>query len=207
MAAKLSKTIGSRSDACAPPRKRRSLEWVREVLGRQIRLELGRKQLPLRTAGEKKRDDKRDTKREDDEAVTMSLVMQQIAEIGARLLIHDPSTQPVRHLFILHDELRRGGWQQVEKLPPKVIDRALTEAEIIEDSEPSPLMTTIVSELRELKAAADAQAAREAAEADWEVPQMPEVSDTNFDDYEMTERSWAGTIPAGLEIPARDTTM
>jgi len=207
MAAKLSKTIGSRSDACAPPRKRRSLEWVREVLGRQIRLELGRKQLPQRTAGEKKRDDKRDTKREDDEAVTMSLVMQQIAEIGARLLIHDPSTQPVRHLFILHDELRRGGWQQVEKLPPKVIDRALTEAEIIEDSEPSPLMTTIVSELRELKAAADAQAAREAAEADWEVPQMPEVSDTNFDDYEMTERSWAGTIPAGLEIPARDTTM
>jgi hypothetical protein len=207
MAAKLSKTIGSRSDACAPPRKRRSLEWVREVLGRQIRLELGRKQLPQRTAGEKKRDDKRDTKREDDEAVTMSLVMQQIAEIGARLLIHDPSTQPVRHLFILHDELRRGGWQQVEKLPPKVIDRALTEAEIIEDSEPSPLMTTIVSELRELKAAADAQTAREAAEADWEVPQMPEVSDTNFDDYEMTERSWAGTIPAGLEIPARDTTM
>jgi hypothetical protein len=207
MAAKLSKTIGSRSDACAPPRKRRSLEWVREVLGRQIRLELGRKQLPQRTAGEKKRDDKRDTKREDDEAVTMSLVMQQIAEIGARLLIHDPSTQPVRHLFILHDELRRGGWQQVEKLPPKVIDRALTEAEILEDSEPSPLLTTIVSELRELKAAADAQAAREAAEADWEVPQMPEVSDTNFDDYEMTERSWAGTIPAGLEIPARDTTM
>ena len=207
MAAKLSKTIGSRSDACAPPRKRRSLEWVREVLGRQIRLELGRKQLPQRTAGEKKRDDKRDTKREDDEAVTMSLVMQQIAEIGARLLIHDPSTQPVRHLFILHDELRRGGWQQVEKLPPKVIDRALTEAEILEDSEPSPLLTTIVSELRELKAAADAQTAREAAEADWEVPQMPEVSDTNFDDYEMTERSWAGTIPAGLEIPARDTTM
>ena len=207
MAAKLSKTIGSRSDACAPPRKRRSLEWVREVLGRQIRLELGRKQLPQRTAGEKKRDDKRDTKREDDEAVTMSLVMQQIAEIGARLLIHDPSTQPVRHLFILHDELRRGGWQQVEKLPPKVVERALTEAEILEDSEPSPLLTTIVSELRELKAAADAQAAREAAEADWEVPQMPEVSDTNFDDYEMTERSWAGTIPAGLEIPARDTTM
>jgi len=154
MAAKLSKTIGSRSDACAPPRKRRSLEWVREVLGRQIRLELGRKQLPQRTAGEKKRDDKRDTKREDDEAVTLSLVMQQIAEIGARLLIHDPSTQPVRHLFILHDELRRGGWQQVEKLPPKVIDRALTEAEILEDSEPSPLLTTIVSELRELKAAA-----------------------------------------------------
>jgi hypothetical protein len=203
MAAKLSKTIGSRTDAGAPPPKRRSLEWVREVLGRQIRLEVGRKQQPQRTAGEKKREDKR----EDDEAVAMSLVMQQCAEIGARLLIHDPATQPVRHLFILHDELRKGGWQQVEKLPPKVIDRALTEAEILEDSEPSPLLTTILSELRELKAAAEAQAAREAAEGDWGVPQMPEVSDTNFDDYEMTERSWAGTVPAGLDIPVRDTTM
>ena len=204
MAAKPSKSIGSRPEAGTPPPKRRSLEWVREVLGRQIRLEVGRKQPPARAAaGEKKREDKREV----DEAVPMSLVMQQCAEIGARLLIHDPATQPVRHLFILHDELRNGGWERVEKLPLKVIDRALTEAEILEDSEPSPLLTTIVSELRELKAAADAQAAREAAEADWEVPQMPEVSDTNFDDYEMTERSWAGTIPAGLEIPARDTTM
>ena len=211
MAAKLSKTIGSRTEAAAPPRKRRSLDWVREVLGRQIRLELGRKQPPQRAAIEKKREpqreDKREPQREEAEAVTMSLVMQQIAEIGARLLTHDPATQPVRHLFMLHDELRKGGWQQVEKLPPKVIERALTEAEILEDLEPSPLLATVVAELRELKAAADAQAAREAAEGDWEVPQMPEVSDTNFDDYEMTERSWAGTIPAGLEIPARDTTM
>ena len=135
--------------------------------------------------------------------------MQQCAEIGARLLIHDPTTQPVRHLFILHDELRNGGWEKVETLPLKVIDRALTEAEILDDAEPSPILTTIVEELREQKAAAEARAAREAAEAeaDWEIPKIPEVSDTNFDEYELMERSWAGTIPAGLELPTRDTTM
>jgi len=137
----------------------------------------------------------------------MSLVMQQCAEIGARLLIHDPATQPVRHLFILHDELRNGGWERVEKLPMKVIDRALTEAEILDCSEPSPLLTTIVAELREQKAAAEARAAREAAEGDWEVPKVPEVSDSDFAEWELMERSWAGTIPAGLEIPVRDTTM
>jgi hypothetical protein len=203
MAAKPSKSIGSRSDAGAPP-KRRSLEWVREVLGRQIRLEVGRKQQPQRAvAGEKKREDKR----EDDEAVPMSLVMQQCAELGARLLIHDPATQPVRHLFILHDELRNGGWDRVEKLPIKVIDRALTEAEILDCSEPSPLLTTIVAELREQKAAAEARAAREAAEGDWEVPKVPEVSDSDFAEWEEMERSWAGTVPAGLDIPVRDTTM
>ena len=197
MAAKTSKSE-SRADPDAPPPKRRSLEWVRELLGRQIRLEVGRKQQPKRAASEK---------HDDAEPAAMPLVMQQCAEIGARLLIHDPATQPVRHLFILHDELRAGGWERVEKLPLKVIDRALTEAEILDCSEPSPLLTTIVAELREHKAAGEARAAREAAEGDWEVPQMPEVSDTNFDEYELMERSWAGTIPAGLEIPVRDTTM
>ena len=52
-----------------------------------------------------------------------------------------------------------------------------------------------------------ARAARELAEAEWEVPQIPEVSDTNFDEYELMERSWAGTIPAGLEIPGRNSRM
>ena len=198
MAAKPSKSIESRADAGAPAPKRRSLEWVREVLGRQIRLEIGRKQQPQRTAEEKKRDE---------EPVPLSLVMQQCAEIGARLLIHDPATQPVRHLFILHDELRNGGWERVEKLPLKVIERALTEAEILDGSEPSPLLTTIVAELRELKTAAEERAAREAAEGDWEVPKVPEVSDSDFAEWEEMERSWAGTVPAGLDIPVRDTTM
>lgn len=203
MSAKSPKFMESRAEpterGTAPPAKRRSLEWVRDVLGRQIRLERDRKQ--KRVAGP-------DAKRAATESETaLSLLMQQCAEIGARLLIHDPATQPVRHLFILHDELRNGGWERVEALPLKIIDRALTEAEILDCAEPSPLLTTIVEELRGQKAAAEARAAREAAEAEWEVPQVPEVSDTNFDEYELMERSWAGTIPAGLEIPARDTTM
>ena len=110
-------------------------------------------------------------------------------------------------LYILHDELQSGGWAKVEALPLKVLDRALTEAEILDCAEPSPMRTTIIADLREQKAAAEARAAREAAEAEWEIPQVPEVSDTNFDEYELMERSWAGTIPAGLEIPARDTTL
>jgi hypothetical protein len=182
----------------AAPVKRRSLEWVRDVLGRQIRLERDRRT---------KRASADDARRGDESEDKLSLLMQQCAEIGARLLIHDPATQPVRHLFILHDELRNGGWEKVAALPLKIIDRALTEAEILDCAEPSPLLTTIVAELRELKGLAEAREAREAAEAEWEVPKVPEVSDTNFDEYELMERSWAGTIPAGLEIPARDTTM
>jgi len=181
----------------APPTKRRSLDWVREVLGRQIRLEQGRKHDNAAPAG--------NAGAEADKP--LSLHMQQCAELGARLLIHDPATQPVRHLFILHDELRSGGWEKVQQLPLKIIDRALTEAEILDCAEPSPMLTTVIEALREQKAGAEMRAAIEAAEAEWETPQVPEVSDTNFDEYELMERSWAGTIPAGLELPNRDTTM
>ena len=98
-----------------------------------------------------------------------------------------------------------------DALEDRVRDIALsapdTRTIILDCAEPSPLLTTIVAELREQKASAEAREAREAAEAEWEIPKVPEVSDTNFDEYELMERSWAGTIPAGLEIPARDTTM
>ena len=35
------------------------------------------------------------------------------------------------------------------------------------------------------------------------IRRVPEVSDTNFDEYELMERSWAGTVPSGLVLSAR----
>ena len=182
--------------APAAAAKRGSLRWVRDVLGRSIKLE--QRKNPLEAA-------RVDPRGEADEP--MSLLMQQRAELGARLLVHDPATQIVRNLFIVHDELRANGWTGVDNLPIKVISRAFTEAQILAVDEPSDVLTTIVDKLREVKAAAEARAAREALEADWEVPQMPEVSDTNFDEYELMERSWAGTVPAGLDIPRSNSRM
>ena len=137
----------------------------------------------------------------------MSLLMQQRAELGARLLVHDPATQIVRNLFIVHDELRANGWPGVETLPLKVVSRGLGEAEILAVDEPSEAAGDDRRDAARIKAAADARAAREALDADWEVPQVPEVSDTNFDEYELMERSWAGTVPAGLDIPRGNSRM
>lgn len=206
MSAKPPKRLPSRDDVdmrktdAAPPAKRRSLGWVRAVPGHSIKVEQRNKQLHVAPVDPKR-------EREPDSEKGMSLLQQQRAELGARLLVHDPATQPVRHLFIVHDELRSGGWEKIEILPLKVIDRALTEAEILGSDEPSPVMTTIIAELRDQKASAETRAAQEAADDDWERPLVPEVFDTNFDEYELMERSWAGTIPAGLELPSRDTTM
>ena len=182
--------------APAAPAKRGSLRWVRDVLGRSIRLEQRKNQLHVALV------DPRGPTEE-----PMSLLMQQRAELGARLLIHDPATQIVGNLFIVHDELRANGWPGVENLPLKVISRGLSEAEILAVDEPSEVLTTIIEKLREVKVAADARAAQEALEADWEVPQLAEVSDTNFDEYELIERSWAGTVPAGLDIPRTNSRM
>ena len=183
--------------APAAPAKRGSLRWVRDVLGRSIRLEQRKNQLHVAL--------RRPARREPEEP--MSPLMQQRAELGARLLVHDPATQIVRNLFIVHDELRANGWPGVETLPLKVISRSLGEAEILAVDEPSEVLATIVATLRDIKTAADARAAREALDADWEVPQMPEVSDTNFDEYELMERSWAGTVPAGLDLPRGNSRM
>ena len=182
--------------APAAAAKRGSLRWVRDVLGRSIRLEQRKNQLHVALV---------DPRGEAEEP--MSLLMQQRAELGARLLVHDPATQIVRNLFIVHDELRANGWTGVETLPVKVISRSLSEAEILAVDEPSEVLTTIIEKLREVKVAADARAAQEALEADWEVPQLAEVSDTNFDEYELIERSWAGTVPAGLDIPRTNSRM
>ena len=182
--------------APAAAAKRGSLRWVRDVLGRSLRLEQRKNQLHVALV------DPRAAAEE-----PMSPLMQQRAELGARLLVHDPATQIVRNLFIVHDELRANGWPGVETLPLKVISGSVGEAEILAVDEPSELWATIVAQLRDIKTAADVRAAREALDADWEVPQMPEVSDTNFDEYELMERSWAGTVPAGLDLPRGNSRM
>jgi hypothetical protein len=198
MSAKPSPRLTSDSDRSAAPAKRGSLRWVREVLGRSLRLEQTRQTTQPSSADPRTQS-------------PPTLVIQQRAELGARLLVHDPATQVVRHLFLVHDELRAGGWAAVEALPTALVGRAAAEAELLAIDEPSHLLGTIIDALRAIELAARVRAeraernAREALEAQWDLPKVPEVSDTNFDEYELMERSWAGTVPAGLREASHDT--
>jgi hypothetical protein len=180
--------------AAAPPVKRGSLRWVRDVLSRSLRLQQGRKPAPAADAGSAP-DAMRDA--------SLSLLMRQRAERGARLLVHDPTTQVVGHMFLVHDELQTNGWPGVDALPANALERALAEAEILQADEPSTLLATIIDRLREAKGAVVARALEQALEREFETMKGPEVSDTNFDEFELMERSWAGTVPNGLELPSR----
>ena len=183
-----------RGSAAAPPVKRGSLRWVRDVLSRSLRLQQGRKPAPATQAGAAP-DVMRDS--------PLSLLMRQRAELGARLLVHDPMTHVVGHLFLVHDQLQTNGWPGVDALPAKALERALFEAEILQADEPSTLLATIIDRLREAKGAVVARALEQALEREFETMKGPEVSDTNFDEFELMERSWAGTVPNGLELPSR----
>lgn len=185
--------------APAAKEKRGSLRWVRDVLGRSIRLEQRRN--PLQAASV-------DPKRGLPAQQPSTLLMQQRAELGARLLVHDPATQTVRNLFALYDELDSRGWAGIAALPLTVMSRGLAEAEMLATDEPSSVLNTIIEGLRELTVAAERRAthrAHEALEREWEKPaRAPEISETNYDEYELTERSWVGTVPAGLKASGRD---
>jgi len=176
----------------------RSLRWVKEVLSRSITLEHRRNH--GKSAGDKGRGEPTDP--------AAKLLIEQRADLGARLLVHDPATQLVRNLFVIHDELGTRGWAGVEALPLIVVGRALTEAELLGLQEPSPVLTTIIEQLRAIKAAADARAAKklqESLERQWEreQPATPEVSETDFDEFELMERSWVGTVPDGFALAER----
>ena len=169
------------------------LRWMREVLGRSP----GREQAtaPAGTGA--------DSRRRAGAEPPLSAVMQQCAELGSRLLVHDPATQAVRNLVIVHDELRSIGWAGVEALPIKVVGRALSEAEMLARDEPSEVLATVIDTLRALHVIAEGNAAHEALERELERAGTPEVSETNYDEYELMERSWMGTVPSGLRAPGQ----
>jgi hypothetical protein len=181
-------------NAAAQPARRGSLRWLIRLVGGLWQRR--RANEPVAAA----RIDPACEAREED---IVPLLTQQCTELRARLLVHEPGTHVIRNLHAVHDELRANGWAAVEALPVKILARALTEAEIMSVEESSHVLDTILLELRRLKAAAETRAELEAHDREWETIQVPEVMDSDFGEFELAERSWAGTVPNGLEIPAR----
>ena len=130
-------------------------------------------------------------------------------ELRARLLVHDPATQAVRHLYLVYKQLREGGWAGVAALEGVVVRRSLAEAEMLQGDDPSPLLGQVVERLRaisamtEVLAEAEAEAAAKPVDSSesWAATAIPDVSETSYDEYEQMERSWIGTVPSAGPRP------
>ena len=128
-------------------------------------------------------------------------------ELRVRLFDLDgdqPAAHAMRHLILVHDELGRHGWNGVEALPARVLGKALVQAEMLASREPSAPLVHVVERLALLKIGAEAREGLPVPEPELSQPaRLVEVSETNYDEYELMERSWAGTVPAGLQCPDR----
>ena len=180
-----------------PPRRPRYLfHWLRRTGASLASLRRGRRRLP----------DGRDTR-----AGTLSVSPSGVAaspneesaqrdELLSRLIVHDQALHIVRHLFVVHDAVRRDGWGAVDARPANVLGRALFEAELLAAEDPSPLFASVVERIgrgHESARVREELAAFDTA-GDWAAPPVAEVADSDFAEFELIERSWAGTVPAGF---------
>ncbi|HZV94132.1 MAG TPA: hypothetical protein VFF72_13010 [Caldimonas sp.] len=173
------------------------LRWARSLLTRSVGLEKRGKQLHVVLV-------ERD--RGPGARPSASPLQQMRDELQARLLVHDPSTQAIRNLYVVYKELSGDGWPAVEMLPHGLTQLAQVEAEILQTQEPSPVLAGIIERLVAVNAATAQRIELEAevpvlddeATEHWAVTDIPEVSEASHEEYERMERSWIGTVPAEL---------
>ncbi len=127
-------------------------------------------------------------------------------ELSTRMLAHGPdyAAKAMRHLVLLHDVLRRSGWQGVAALPSPVLGEALAQAEMLASDEPSPPLDTIIEGLIPLHSAAVLRDESDSRLHDFRVGENLEVTESNFAEFDDLERSWAGTTPSRLMTRERD---
>jgi len=128
------------------------------------------------------------------------------AELRQQLLIqeHSEAAHLMRHLAFVHDELGRRGWPGVAALPGQILGKALVQAEMLANEEPSPSLQMIIDRLRLLQVEAARRDERALLLAQLETRPEVEVSEATHEEYEELERSWVGTMPSGLRLAIRD---
>jgi hypothetical protein len=178
----------------APDAPANSLRKLKGMLNRPIRLERREGRLEVVLA-------ERRRARPADEKPSIALLC---AELSARLLAHEANeaAQTMRHLILVHDALERKGWPGIEAMSSLVLVKAIEQALLLAQEEPSPHMDMLVEGMRPLLAAAMLREQREARLHEMRLGDNVEVSESDYADFEDAEQDWAeGTVPLGLLPP------
>lgn len=199
----------------APRKERRAsrrlgpLGWIKSLLARPMRLERSGKLFKLVLV------DRRRLRADGGQTLT-----QMRDELRDRLLLQDDgrTTDVLRHLVFVHHELGRRGWRGVQALPAPVLSKALIQAQMVVDPEPTPALTAFIEKLRLAQVSAEvrdhrgepgpvakpvppvAPAPTAAPVAAALAPTQMEVSEATQEEFDAMERSWVGEFPAGLSL-------
>jgi hypothetical protein len=169
------------------------MRWMKAVLGSGKGRERERNQPPVERAERRRAPDPA--------AAALAALADLRTELRARIVKHTDERAPHawRHLVLVHDELGRGGWPRVEKLPARVLGMALVQADMIGSDDPSLRVAAFVERLRRCETAARARdgaapppSAKPVLFADSKV----EVSLGSHEEFEVLQRSWIGTVPS-----------
>ena len=172
-----------------------ALGWLRKALGAHLGLERRGRRLHIVLHERRKAP-----------AATPDALQELRDELRVRLFALDgehQAAEAMRHLILVHDELGRHGWNGVEALPARVIGKALVQAEMLASREPSAPLALVIERLALLRIGAEAREGTPPEPKTSQPGALVEVVETNYDEYELMERSWAGTVPAGLQPPER----
>jgi hypothetical protein len=175
-----------RKDRRAPKGAPGSLRWMREMLGRPLALEKRDKSTHLVLLDRRRRP----------EVIRAEAMKQLCVELGLRLVELESHTahHAMRHLIAVHDALLRKGWPGVEKLPARIMAKAVVQAQMISSRESSPRMRAFIDHLRKLQVAAEVREDRLAHPEQHGHATAVEVAETTPEAFEASEREWVGTV-------------
>ncbi len=130
-------------------------------------------------------------------------------ELRMRLLGQDhlADEQSLIHLEHVYDALGRNGWDAVEALSARTLGKSLLHTQMLlaeQDSEPLAQMR---DRLRAALTAAESREERQkhqVSKAGARPGPAVEVSEATHEDFESSERSWAGAAPQGAAPAGRD---
>jgi hypothetical protein len=170
-----------------------SLHWLKGLLARPLEVKVQGSKLRIVPI------DRRRPARPDQPPSLLQLR----SELRARVLAHELG-ETMSELAVVHDVLGRSGWPGVHALRGPVIRKALVQVEMLACDEPSPCLTFVIERLRAFEVAAQLRAERQAASKVVAMPSRVEISESSYEEFEQTARSWIGTLPAELAPTKRD---
>ncbi len=175
-----------RQERRAPRGSPGSLRWMREMLGRPLALEKRDKSVHLVLLERRRRP----------EVIRAEALKQLCVELGLRLVELESHTahHAMRHLIAVHDALVRKGWPGVERLPARIMAKAVVQAQMISSRESSPRMRAFTDQLRKLQVAAEVREDRLAHPEQHGHASAVEVAETTPEAYEASQREWVGTV-------------
>jgi hypothetical protein len=124
-------------------------------------------------------------------------------ELRMRLLWqdHHADEQSVIHLEQVYDALGRNGWDAVEALSARTLGKSLLHTQILlaeQDSEPlAQMRDRLRAALTAAESREEGQKQQVSSKAGAKPGPAVEVSEATHEDFEASERSWAGAVPEG----------